>query len=186
MDIFTLMYIWNREQCSWFTLFSFHNIFQPDYEQQLMDESRFRQQLEARNKNSKKNERKHGKIAHFISLIILRVCLSGMFCCRWSILLRTEGQNTKFRQVQSSKGEGEREKRREQICWYRSYERHWWCWWSPPGLGWSTAGISRQWWVWHYITHAQLFHYNIFFLALHTKQDNNHSTKHSLSLNYHL
>ena len=32
---------------------------QPDYEQQLMDESRFRQQLEARNK-SKKNERKHG------------------------------------------------------------------------------------------------------------------------------
>ena len=41
-----------------------------------MDESRFRQQLEARNKNSKKNERKHGKIAHFISLIILRVYLS--------------------------------------------------------------------------------------------------------------
>merc|ERR1719189_3197287 len=35
-----------------------HNIPKPDYEQQLMDESRFRQQLEARNK-SKKNERKH-------------------------------------------------------------------------------------------------------------------------------
>lgn len=34
-------------------------VFQPDYEQQLMDESRFRQQLEARNKSSKKNERKH-------------------------------------------------------------------------------------------------------------------------------
>lgn len=34
---------------------------QPDYEQQLMDESRFRQQLEERNKKSKKNERKHGQ-----------------------------------------------------------------------------------------------------------------------------
>jgi len=36
-----------------------HNIPKPDYEQQLIDESRFRQQLEQRNKNSKKNERKH-------------------------------------------------------------------------------------------------------------------------------
>merc|ERR1719284_2297994 len=35
-----------------------HNIPKPDYEQQLIDESRFRQQLEQRNKNSKKNERK--------------------------------------------------------------------------------------------------------------------------------
>merc|ERR1719245_742658 len=36
-----------------------HNIPKPDYEQQLMDESRFRQQLEARNNKSKKNDRKH-------------------------------------------------------------------------------------------------------------------------------
>jgi len=36
-----------------------HNIPKPDYEQQLMDETRFRQQLEERNKKSKKNERKH-------------------------------------------------------------------------------------------------------------------------------
>merc|ERR1711953_1482830 len=35
------------------------NIPKPDYEQQLMDETRFRQQLEERNKKSKKNERKH-------------------------------------------------------------------------------------------------------------------------------
>ena len=40
------------------------NIFspQPDYEQQLIEESRFRQQLEARNNKSKKNtDRKHGE-----------------------------------------------------------------------------------------------------------------------------
>merc|ERR1712117_186979 len=36
-----------------------HNIPKPDYEQQAMDESRFRQQLEARNKQGKKNEKKH-------------------------------------------------------------------------------------------------------------------------------
>ncbi len=47
------------------------NIFspQPDYEQQLMDESRFRQQLEARNNKSKKNDRKHGKYLFPPSLI---------------------------------------------------------------------------------------------------------------------
>ena len=32
---------------------------QPDYEQQMMDESRFRAQLEQRNKQSKKAEKKH-------------------------------------------------------------------------------------------------------------------------------
>ena len=37
------------------------NNFQPDYEQQAIEESRFRQQLEARNKQSKKQEKKHGK-----------------------------------------------------------------------------------------------------------------------------
>lgn len=36
-----------------------HNIPKPDYEQQAMDESRFRQQLEARNKQGKKPEKKH-------------------------------------------------------------------------------------------------------------------------------
>merc|ERR1719381_72991 len=36
-----------------------HNIPKPDYEQQAMEESRFRQQLEARNKQGKKNEKKH-------------------------------------------------------------------------------------------------------------------------------
>ena len=41
-----------------FNLFYFYN--QPDYEQQAMDESRFRQQLEARNKQGKKPEKKHG------------------------------------------------------------------------------------------------------------------------------
>jgi len=36
-----------------------NHIPKPDYEQQAMDESRFRQQLEARNKQGKKNEKKH-------------------------------------------------------------------------------------------------------------------------------
>merc|ERR550534_2166344 len=36
-----------------------NHIPKPDYEQQAMEESRFRQQLEARNKAGKKNEKKH-------------------------------------------------------------------------------------------------------------------------------
>ena len=46
-----------------FTFSHLVNIFspQPDYEQQLIEESRFRQQLEARNNKSKKNDRKHGE-----------------------------------------------------------------------------------------------------------------------------
>jgi len=36
-----------------------NHIPKPDYEQQAMEESRFRQQLEARNKSGKKNEKKH-------------------------------------------------------------------------------------------------------------------------------
>ena len=55
------------------------NIFspQPDYEQQLMDESRFRQQLEARNNKSKKNDRKHGKY-----LCVLLVVYMRLFSCQ--------------------------------------------------------------------------------------------------------
>jgi len=41
------------------SIYGSHNIPKPDYEQQLMDESRFRQQLEARNKSNKKNEKRH-------------------------------------------------------------------------------------------------------------------------------
>ena len=124
-----------------------NNLFfppQPDYEQQLMDESRFRQQLEARNK-SKKNERKHG--IKFPVSSLGRYSVYMFF--RWPVLLRPPRPDTQLRQEPGPEGEGAGEQR-EQGEQVRGGGRH-----AgprgpggaPPGLGRAAAGIHGQRWV---------------------------------------